>query len=118
VGNRSAHLGPGMPAMTATLARDRASVETSPRVGRSAEARSRWRTIAGWSVAALLGLAAWEAVSLASGQWVPSLSEVGESLLKVLTSGATITEGIITLRRVAVVTVASVAAGVLIGLVS
>ena len=102
--------------MTATLARDRASVEPTLRFRRGPKAQGRWRTIVAWSVAAVLGLAMWEAVSLASGQWVPSLSEVGESLLKVLTSGATITEGIITLRRVAVVTLASVAVGVLIGL--
>jgi NitT/TauT family transport system permease protein len=102
--------------MTATLARDTAAVEPSPGVRRGAQAGSRWRTIAAWSVAALLGLAVWEAMSFASGQWVPSLSEVGESLIKVLTSGTTITEGFITMRRVALVTVASVFAGVLIGL--
>ncbi|WP_395309216.1 ABC transporter permease subunit [Mycobacterium sp. AMU20-3851] len=104
--------------MTTTLARTQVGIDTA---SSSSDSRRSglgriWRNAAAWFVAAAVGLAAWELISLYSGQWVPSLAEVGESLITVVTSGSTITDGLITLRRVAIVTVASALAGVLIGL--
>lgn len=74
------------------------------------------RTGAAWLVAALIGLAVWEVISYLSGQWVPSISEVGASLGAILTSPDTLGQAWVTLRRVAVVTVSSIAIGVLLGI--
>nr|CAR47850.1 putative ABC-type nitrate/sulfonate/bicarbonate transport system, permease component [Rhodococcus sp. PY11] len=71
---------------------------------------------AAWLVAAVLALAVWEAVSRASGQWVPSVSEIADSLTTVLSGPQLLDDGLVTLRRVALVTVASVLGGTVIGL--
>lgn len=101
--------------MTATLPPRN---ETSPgaRESHRAEHSPFASTAIAWAVAALIGLAVWETISFFSGQWVPSLSEVAQSLLTVLTEPGTLGEAWVTLRRVAIVTVASIAFGVAIGI--
>lgn len=68
-----------------------------------------------WGVAALLALTVWEIVSIFSGQWVPSVVEVARSVGTVLSSPGTLSQAAVTLRRVAVVTVASLLVGVCLG---
>lgn len=100
--------------MTATLPRRNATGPTSKprRAGRGPVAN----TVLAWAVAAVLGLVVWETVSFFSGQWVPSVSEVFRSLVAVLTDPGTLGQAWVTLRRVAIVTIAAIAIGVVIGI--
>lgn len=100
--------------MTATLPRsteaNQATVSADPFGNRSVA-----RTGAAWLVAAVIGLTVWEVVSYFSGQWVPSVSDVAASLWAILTTPETVGQAWTTLRRVAMVTVGSIAVGVLLG---
>lgn len=98
--------------MTALAARTGAG-RTGP--GSSAGRRPLANTAAAWVVAAVIALAVWEVLSYFSTPWVPSTTEVASSTWAVLTSSETLGQAAVTLRRVAIVTAASIVIGVALG---
>lgn len=84
---------------------------------------SRWagsvvRTVGAWVVAFMIFLVVWETLSRLSGGWVPSTAVVVGSIGSVLTEAGTLREAWVTLRRIAIVTVASISIGLIVGIAS
>jgi ABC-type nitrate/sulfonate/bicarbonate transport system permease component len=65
--------------------------------------------------AVLVGMVAWQLIVWLSDGWVPSLSEVGVSLIENLTSRETYQGALITLRRLGIAFVGSTVVGVTLG---
>lgn len=72
-------------------------------------------TGAAWAVAAIIALVVWEVLSHFSSPWVPSAAEVARSTWSVVTTPEALGQAAVTLRRVALVTVASIVTGVALG---
>lgn len=69
-----------------------------------------------WGAAAVIALVVWEVISYFSTPWVPSTAEVAASTWSVITNPESLGQAAVTLRRVALVTVASLVVGVALGL--
>lgn len=86
----------------------------------AATGRSRSLALTGgaWVVAAVIALVVWEVLSRFTQPWVPPVADVAASIGAVLTSSDLLTEAGVTLRRVALVTVASIGSGVALGVLA
>lgn len=68
------------------------------------------------ALAIAMGLAAWQIASATSEGWVPSLSDLIAAIGSVFSSDTLLTDIVITLRRVLLVWVGSVALGLIVGI--
>lgn len=98
--------------MTALATRQGAGRERAASSGRG---RSVVHTGAAWVVAVGIALVVWEVLSHFSSPWVPSTAEVARSTWTVVTSSEALGQAGVTLRRVALVTAASIVTGVALG---
>lgn len=97
--------------MTGVLTRSRRDAGSS--------AAPPWRSnLAAGAAAAVLGVLAWQVLSLLSDGWVPAVAEVAESAVDIVTDPAFYGDALISLRRVLLVLVAATLIGLVIGLIA
>lgn len=97
--------------MSAPVATDLASTRTPA----PSRARASGSALLPGVIAVALIMVAWQAIALASDEWVPGIPAIVESLGTIMTTSETYGELLITLRRLAIAFVLATVAGLTIG---
>jgi ABC-type nitrate/sulfonate/bicarbonate transport system permease component len=76
---------------------------------------SRWRPLLAIAIAAGIAMVFWQALTVISGGWVPSLDRIGNAIVRNVTTPALYGDMLITSRRILIAFVASSVVGVALG---